>query len=190
MKNPEYETYFRASNYFGYLIHRLRSGGVWKTLTEIYKKLRKYTFISGIIKTFYLIMLLLEKSAILLLIVSSLILLMPLLLALLTIYVLLCLIKYARYNNEISAWIKNAEKITLYITSEKVFSGDKKLFFRSALQEAGEYSHPVIVLCSDHFLSLKWYGLNLLGVRSDYFFIIKKHLLSNTNANVTYIVLS
>lgn len=189
MKNFRFESYFRSSTYAGYLLRRPREGGLWQTASKLYKSIRKYTFISGLIKTFYFVLLLIEKSAILLLMVSVLILFIPLLFLAALIYVSMCIIKYIKHRKEISAWLENASKITVYLTNEKIFVKDAKLFLRDASFEASAYSHPVIVLCTDRFISLRWYGINLLGVRSDYFFLIKKHFLSKTPGIINYIAL-
>ena len=189
MKKFGFESYFRCSTYVGYLIRRLREGGLWQTVSKLYKSIRKYTFISGLIRTIYFVLILIEKSAILLLMVSVLILFIPVLLLAALLYITFCIIKYIKHRREVSEWLADASKITVYLTNEKIFVKDAKLFLRDASFEASEYSHPVIVLCSDRFISLKWYGINLLGVRSDYFFLIKKHFLSKTPGIINYIAL-
>ena len=190
MKHSAFENYFTSSGYISYTLKRLRQGGLWRSVYGMYKQIRKYTLISGIIKTFYFILLLLEKSAVLLLLVSAMLFLLPITLIAALIYTILCIAKYIKHNTEIKNWLSSATKITVYLTGEKIFSDEPKLFLRAASSEAAEYSHPVIILCSDKFISLRWYGLNLLGIRSDYFFVIKKHFLSKTPSIINYIVIS
>ena len=190
MKLSSFENYFTSEGYISYTVKKLRQGDIWRMVNSMYKQIRKYAFISGIIKTFYLVILLLEKSAVLLIAASSILIMLPLALLALLVYSILCIIKYLKHNREIKSWISDASKITVYLTNEKIFSNEPKLFLRVASSEAAEYSHPVIVLCSDKFISLKWYGINLLGIRSDYFFILKKHFLSKTPSIINYIVIS
>lgn len=190
MKQSAFENYFTSPGYISYTVKKLRQGGLWRSIYGMYKQIRKYTLISGIIKTFYFIMLLLEKSAVLLLLVSAMLFLLPIVIVATLLYSILCILKYLKHNGEIKNWLLNANKITVYLTNEKIFSNEQKLFLRVASSEAAEYSHPVIILCSDKFISLKWYGINLLGIRSDYFFVIKKHFLSKTPSIINYIVIN
>ena len=61
------------------------------------------------------------------------------------------------------------------------------LFARCAAEEASDYSHPVIVVCSDRFLVARWVGFNLLAVKCDYFFILRRFYFSKKS--VSYVVL-
>jgi len=138
----------------------------------------------------YLVMLLLEKSAVFLLMASALILLLPIILFALLIYAAVSLSKYLKHRKEIRLWLSEAKLITVYLTSEKIFTEKPKLFLRAASFEASEYSHPVIVLCSDRIISLKWYGINLLGIRPECFFSLKNSFLSKSESIINYIIIN
>ena len=182
--------YFKSKTYAGFILGKVKKGELWRGIVSIYKKIRKYTLISAIIRTSALVVSLLEKSALLLLFATALLLLLPAILTLALIYVAVCGIKYFLWHKTVSEWLKNAENITVYLSSEKIFVKRPPLFLRAAAEEASDYSHPVIVLCKDNFTSVKWYSLNLLAIKPDYFFILKKMFFSKKNAEMTYIALS
>ncbi len=182
--------YFKAKTYAGFVLGKIKNGELWNGISSIYKKIRKYTLISAIIRTAALIVSLLEKSALLLLFATSLLLLLPAILVIALVYVAVCGAKYFLWHKSVSAWLKNAERITVYLSSEKIFVRKPPLFLRVAAEEAADYSHPVIVLCKDAFTSVKWYSFNLLAVKPDYFFILKKFFFGKKGLKMTYIVLS
>ncbi len=182
--------YFTAKTYAGFIFGKIKNGELWNGVSSIYKKIRKYTLISAIIRTAALVVSLLEKSALLLLFATSLLLLLPAILVIALIYVIVCGMKYFLWHKTVSAWLKNAEKITVYLSSEKIFVKKPPLFLRIAAEEASDYSHPVIVLCKDSFTSVKWYSLNLLAVKPDYFFILKNLFFGKKGVEMTYIALS
>ncbi len=184
------EGYFKAKTYAGFIFGKIQKGELWRSISSLYKKIRKYTLISAIIRTAALIVSLLEKSALLLLFATALLLLLPAILALALIYVAVCGVKYFLWHKAVSEWLKNAENITVYLSSEKIFVKNPPLFLRAAAEEAADYSHPVIVLCRDNFTSVKWYSFNLLAIKPDYFFILKKMFFNKKSAKITYIALS
>ncbi len=180
-----------SSTYAGYLIRKLRGGGVWNTVTGIYRKIRKFNFISRIVRTFALVISLLEKSALLLLAVSFLFVLFPAISVFAVLFSAFCIFRYMSLHKTVKNWIYGAERASVYLTSEKCYGKTRKpLFLRCASEEAASYDHPVIVVCSDRILSAKWYGLNLLTVRPDYFFILKSHYFRHFSGKITYISLS
>ena len=187
---PLTDGYFSAKTYLGFIFGKLRRGETWSTATSIYKKIRKYTLISAILRTVTIIVSLLEKSALLLLFATSLLLLLPAILGIFLIYASVCALKYFLWHKTVGAWLKDAEEITVYLSSERVLVRHAPLFFRIARAEASEYTHPVIVTCSDPFASVKWYGINLLTVKPDYYFLLKKMFLGKSKAKITYIALS
>lgn len=182
--------YFKAKTYAGFIFGKIQKGELWRSVVSLYKKIRKYTLISAIIRTAALIVSLLEKSALLLLFATFLLLLLPALLTLALIYASVCGVKYFVWHKKVSEWLKNAESITVYLSSEKIFIKKTPLFLRAAAEEASDYSHPVIVLCRDNFTSVKWYSLNLLAIKPDYFFILKKMFFSKKISKMTYIAIS
>ncbi len=191
LKKPYPDDRLYSSTYIGYLIRKLRRGGLWNTVTSIYKKIRKYTFISGIIRTLAFIITLLEKSAILLLIVSSLFILFPAIALFAILFSAVCIFRYIELHKSVKSWITGAKHASVYLTAEKCYGKTRNpLFLRCASEEASSFDHPVIVLCSDRIISAKWYGLNLLTVRPDYFFVLKKHYFRHFSGKITYISLS
>ncbi len=191
MKSIGSEDRIYSSTYVGYLIRRLRKGGVWNTVTTIYKKIRKYTLISGIVRYLALVVTLLEKSAILLLVVSSFFVLFPAMVIFAMLFSAVCLVRYLKLHKTVKSWIMGAKCASVYLTSEKCYGKTHNpLFLRCAMDEAASYDHPVIILCSDRIISAKWYAFNLLTVRADYFFVLKKHYLRRFSGKITYISLS
>ena len=182
--------YFSSKTYAGFIIGRIKKGGLWSTVSALYKNIRKYTLISAIIRTAALIVSLLEKSALLLLFATSLLLLLPALLFIATVFVAVSVTKYVFWHKTVSSWLKKAERVTVYLTSERIFDKNTPLFMRFACDEASEYDHPVIVMCSDPFASVRWYSLNLLAVKPDYYFLLKSLFFSKKGLNITFIVLS
>lgn len=182
--------YFTAKTYVGFLFSKIKKGELWTMISSLYKNIRKYTLISAVIRTFAIIISLLEKSALLLLFATSLLLLFPAILSIAAIFAAICIAKYILWHKTVSAWLKSAEKLTVYLTSEKIFDKKTPLFLRFACAEATEYDHPVIVLCSDPFASVKWYSLNLLAIKPDYYFLLKKMFFARKGLKTTYIALS
>lgn len=190
MKSPDSDEYFRPKTYLGYVVTRMRRGEVWRTLAAIYSKIRKYTFISSLIRTFGLIITLLEKSAVLLLLVTVILFTFPVIIAAFIVYALVCVSKYFIIRKSISAWLSDAEKITVFITKSSIFSNSaENLFMRHAKYEASLFTHPVIVLCKDRFIAAKWYSLNLLAIKPDYYFFLRRSQLDKNRAKITVIVL-
>lgn len=190
LKTYNTDEYLRPKNYVGFLIAKFMHGGVGKAVIGIYKKIRKYTLISGIIRTAAIAVSLLEKSAVLLLLVTALILTLPALILAFVIYRLICVVNYALFKNQIHKWLILSEKIVVFITKERVFSTDEeKMFLRQAKQEAALYSYPVIVICNDPIIAAKWYSLNLLAIKTDYFFVLKRKYFEKYGNKTTYIVL-
>lgn len=191
LKGIRQEDRLYSSTYAGYLLRRLRNGGVWSTVTLVYKKIRKYALISGIVRYLAFVITLLEKSALLLLAVSSFFVLLPAIVIFAALFSAICVVRYLKLHKTVKSWLTGAKRATVYMTSEKCYGKTRNpLFLRCAMAEAADYDHPVIVLCSDRIISAKWYSFNLLAVRPDYFFILKKHYFRRFSVNITYISLS
>ena len=207
--------YLESGTYAEYLWRRLKSGGVLNFFMRVYGKIRKYTLFTAVIRGIAVVIALLEKSAILLLLFSAVLLVLPIALIPLTVAAIISIIGYFRMNDAVKSWISQADSVTVYITSHRffdstqgrnVFSYARKklgkvsreeaeaefrhrpLFARCATLESEEYTHPVIVVCGDPFLVAKWAGLNLLTVKCDYFFILRRFYF--TKKQVLYLVLS
>ena len=187
---PFTDGYFTSKTYAGFVFGKLKRGETWVTAASLYKKIRKYTLISAVVRTLAIVISLLEKSALLLLFATSLLLLLPAIIGIFLIYASVCTVKYFLRHRSVREWLGSAEKITVYLSSERIFVRNPPLFVRIARTEASEYTHPVIILCSDPFASVKWYGINLLAVKPDYYFLIKKMFLAKSKAKITYTVLS
>lgn len=211
-RRERYDTdYFSADTYAEYLLRRLKNGGMLGAAVRIYKKIRKYTLFTAVIRGVAAVIALLEKSAILLLIFTAFVLVLPLALIPITVCAVICAVGYFRMNAEVREWIEGAERVTVYVTSDRFFrkkgnlraslrerrKGNDEgtgrdepvpLFVRCAAEESVEYTHPVIVVCSDPFLVARWAGFNLLAVKCDYFFILRRFYF--TKSNVSYLVLS
>ena len=191
MKNNSSADYLRASTYFGYLAMRVKQGDLWNGIRSFYRKIRRFTLISGIIKSAAFIIALLEKSAILLLFFSAFLILLPAALGGILILTVIRLIKYMLWHKKILSWLRGASEITIYLSTEKIFNGNRTpLFLRMAETEASKYEHPVIILSKDRFNSVKWYSLNLLAVRADYFFLLKSYYFRHSSSKFTYIAVS
>lgn len=236
------DEYFSSDSYPDYLLKRIKSCSPWVTAIKIYKKLKKYTLVTAIVRAAAGVIALLEKSAILLFTVALLSLPVGLLLS--VIWLTANTISFLRMRNEISAWIKAADRITVYVTSEhiseRLLSGGRSvqqahspqrrtnaigkairkainifsqhpqnavsipetvkcrysensdfsspLFTRMAMEEAACYDHPVIIVCKGRFNSAKWLGFNLLAIKLDCFFILKRFYFSDKK--MIYTVLS
>lgn len=182
--------YFKFDSYTAFLANKLRQGAVWQVFCSVLEKIRKYTFISGAIKVFAFIVALLEKSAILLLLASIIFLTLPVLFFAVVMYLVLCIVMNAHWNKKIRNWITAGETVTVFITKERLFStnGDK-MFLRTAKLEASKGSGTVIIVCADSFISAKWHSENILAVKENYFFSIKKKIIEKNSLLSTYIVL-
>ena len=180
--------YLGKSNYAEFVIGRLRSRGIWRTVQRIYRRIRKYTLVTAILRSAVFVVGLLEKSAILLLAVSGIIIALPFVLVAALSVVAVSAVGYIRFSKELRTWISESERVTVYITSERLRGRGEPLFVRMARAESEEYSHPVITVCGDRLGVARWLGFNLLAVRCDYFYILRRYMLRDKS--VTYIVLS
>ncbi len=206
--------FFESGTYAEFLWRRLKKGGALNFIMRVYGKIRKYTLFTAVIRGIAVVIALLEKSAILLLLFSVVLLILPIALIPLTVAALISVIGYFRMNDAVKNWISQAESVTVYITSHRFFDstqrssvlalarksvrnvsreeseaefGRRPLFARCAILESEEYTHPVIVVCGDPFLVAKWAGLNLLAVKCDYFFILRRFYFTKTR--VSYLLL-
>ena len=205
--------YLTSSTYAEYLWKRLVGGGILSFFMRIYRKIRKYTVFTAVIRVVAAVISLLEKSAILLLIFSVFILVLPIALIPTFAATVVSVILYLKLHGTVNPWLSQAEEITVYITSERFFGrsnsrfqpfvrknsvslseeeaeegrAQSPLFVRCALAEASEYTHPVIVVCSDPFPVARWGGLNLLTVKCDYFFTLRRFYFNKKR--VSYLVL-
>ena len=182
--------YFTPKSYIAFTVNKLRSGQLWKASVSIFEKIRKYTLISGIIRVFAFVISLLEKSALLLLVASAIFLIFPIAVSLALIYVSVCLFEHIRWNKKIRNWLVTGEPVTVFITDKKIFSKDENaLFLRDAEQIASSHNGPVVIVCKDRFISAKWYSLNILAVKENYLFTIRRKFIEKSSPRSTYIVL-
>ena len=193
--------YFEYGSYLSFVIGRIRNGGVWSAVKNAYKHIRKYTLITAVLRTLVTVVALLEKSALLLLVLTVALFLLPLAIIPMVFIIIGSIIGYFRMHRIVGEWLFGAERVTVYLTSEdflgkggmnfKVTNENAfdtaPLFARCAMVEAGEYTHPVIVVCGGRFLTAKWEGFNLLKVKCHYFFILKKYYFAEKN--VSYVVI-
>ena len=190
MKLINENDYFRPNVYLQFLANKIKRGDFWKSLVSIYKKIRKFTLISGIIRALGILVALLEKSALLLLAFTFIILFLPLVFTVILIYFGICFFKHLRQRKELEKWIRKDGEITVYITKERILSGDtKRLFLRMAKAQALNRTSPIIIVCNDLFINTKWYAENILAVKTEYFFILRRNILDKNALNSTYIVL-
>lgn len=189
MKNIETDDYLRPKTYLGFLIKKITGGWLWRSVKNVYKKIRKYTVISGIIRAIGITVALLEKSAVLLLFTMILLLILPILLCFLIIYSLICVYKYISLHKNLREWLLGGQNLTVFITKSKLFSNESALFLRNAMHEASALTHPVVVVCTDRFIAAKWVSLNLLAVKTDYFFVLKQFYIPKRGGKTTVIVL-
>ena len=211
--------YLRYGSYLEFAMGQVRNGGVWSAVKKAYGRIRKYTLITAVLKTVVTVVSLLEKSALLLLALTALLFLLPIALIPLISAVIFSVFKYFKMHGQVSEWLENAERITVYLTSAEFFcEGERRretagwknrigyadnrgktmqndgnevenrsLFARCAMAEAEEYTHPVIAVCGDRFFVAKWGGFNLLVIKCDYFFILRKYYFKDKK--VSFIVL-
>ncbi len=190
MKILNTNEYFKFDSYAAFLTNKLKCGAIWQTLGSLFDKIRKYTFISGVVKALTFVISLLEKSAILLLLASVLFLTLPVIFAVIAVYLTLCFFVNASWNKKIENWITASETVTVFITKERLFSTNSdKMFLRAAKLKASDDGNPILIVCSDIFISAKWYSENILAIKESYFFAVKKKIIEKNNLNSTYIVL-
>lgn len=164
--------------------------GIGKRILELYARIKKFTLISAVIRISAIVLSLLEKSAVLLLMVTILLLILPAVIFAATVYAFISVTKYVFLHKEVSTWLNSSDKITVFITKRRVLSNkNTDMFVRQAEEEAHEYDHPVILVCKDPIIAAKWYALNLLAIKTDYFFVLKRRYLEKNNKKTTYIVL-
>ena len=184
------DEYFRHRSFSGYALGRFLHGDLGRTVISVWKRIRKYTLISGIIKAVAITLTLLEKSALLLLVATGLLITLPIAATLFIIYGTACFIKFLTVSAEIGEWLGAGKLVTVFITKERVFSNDKqKLFVRDACEIAASKKNPVIIVCTDTVLASKWYSLNVLAVRAEIFFILRRKFLDKIASKTTFIVL-
>jgi hypothetical protein len=182
--------YLKSKSFFGFLLSKIRSGEPWRVIASIFRGIRKYTLVSTIIKGVGIAVALLEKSAVLLLLFTCIILILPLIFIGVFLYYIACFFKHLSIKSGIRKWLVTEQPITVFIASEHVFSASPdKMFLRAAKQQAATLTGPVILVCSDAILCAKWYALNLLAIRTDYFFILRRNFIEKNSLKVTYIVL-
>ena len=190
MRTVNGEEYFRHKSFTGYALARFLHGDVGRTVVKVWSKIRKYTFISSIIRIATIVIALLEKSALLLLLATAILLLLPIIIVSVTIYAVVCLTKYILIRRNILEWLTASDTVTVFITKERVFSnGEPPLFVRHATALASDPTAPVILICSDSLYGARWMSLNAVAFRTEIFFILKRDILEKMASKTTYIVI-
>lgn len=189
MKTTDPNEFFKPKSYLGYLVNVLTSGGIWRSLCAFYKKVRKFTLISAIFRWLGIAVVLLEKSAVLLLATTVILLIFPIISAVFTVYLILCAIKYKQIDKNIKSWLEKCEKLTIFITKERIFSKERNLFLRNAIISSSEAKNHTIIVCADRFISAKWYSPSILAARVDYYFVLKRFYFQKISQKTTVIVL-
>ncbi len=196
--------YLDVNSYIAFLVKSTKNGQLLKVTVDAYKRAKKYTFVATVLKVVAKAAVLLERSALFLLIFTVTLVILPVILLISASVGVVGMIGFIRLRGEIATWLKDAENITVYIAPGSFFGHaaprrrkrtasakgeieDRPLFARCAILEAGEYTHPVIVVCKDNFRGARWGGANLLTVRLNCFYTVKRHYLDRKN--VTYLVL-
>lgn len=193
------DNYLSCDSYLEFIINRIKHGEHWNAISSICKRIRKYTLVTTVLRTFVTLVALFEKSALFLLTATIAVLCLPIVLSISLVFAALNVICYLKSRQEITAWLGNPNGATVYITSGK-FScncnntcNSKRsqcsipLFVRTAHAEAEQYTHPVILVCNGNFKALKWIGFNLLLVKPSCFFILKRYNLKNRNTVYVFV---
>ena len=189
MKNTDAEGYFQPKTYLGFIVRKAMRGEVWRGIEALYKKIRRFTRISAVFRWIGIAVALLEKSAVLLLFATCFVILLPIVILFALAYALTCVSRYISIRPQISNWLKSTENLTVFITKERIFSNEQKLFLREALLRFQNTSQRAVIVCRDRFIAAKWYNENLLAVRCDYYFILKQYYLPKISQKTTVVVL-
>ena len=92
-----------------------------------------------------------------------------------------------RVSNGQKNYTEPAEEHGKITVNDEKIAENRPLFARCAMAEAGEYTHPVIAVCRDRFFVAEWGGFNLLVIKCDYFFILRKYYFKDKK--VSFIVI-
>ncbi len=182
--------YFDTKTYIGFIAKKITGGQAWKTAVSVFEKIRKYTFVSSVIRVTAFTVALLEKSAVLLLLAVAVLLSLPVIIAAALLYLSVCKISQLKWNKKIENWLTAGEMITVFITNTKAFSThSNSLYIRHAKTLSNSPKNRVLVVCSDPFPCAKWYAENILAVKENYFFVLKRKFIEKSKSKSTFIVL-
>lgn len=218
LRNIRGGEYLAADSYIAFAAERIRSGGALVRLMGALGRIRRYTLIATVLKVAGRAVALLERSALLLLIACAALALLPIAVVALVSWSAYGFFTIIRYRREISAWLSGAEEVSVYVTAGSFYGlGARQrgkhrfvsrearrraagksdgacrecelpLFARVAMLEAAKDRHAVMVVCGEGLGGVRWLGHDLLAVRLNCFYLLKRRYLDRKR--VTYVILS
>lgn len=181
MINLKRTKFNHSSNIFAYWYAHIKSNGIWSFLTRASRYVRRYLFISRLIKYASLIIAVIETSATLVLVATAFVAAIPLAVISFSFTALLSALKYKKINPMIKAELEKADKI-IFIEAKKGYNRKKSAYLNRMAVCFKEEGYTVIIVSrsffTDRMLSAKKTKEGVWVVMLNYFFVIKRKFLS------------
>lgn len=187
MKNSNFD---RSNNIFSYWYNSLKSTGIWNVISKCAKHIRRYFFISRLIKIITAIIAVIETSATLIIVATGFLVALPFILLALGFTALLGIFSYRKYDPKIERDIKIAKKI-IFIEAKKGFYRKRSAYLNRMARCFRDEGALVFVvskgLHTDRFLSARKADRDLWVIRLGYYYHLKKRFLKDKDNIITYI---
>lgn len=182
--------YNNSSNILSYWYSQIKTKGIWSFISKAAKHLRRFLFISRLIRYATLVIAVIETSATLVLVATGFLIALPITIISLGVTAVIGMFAFRKYNPTIEKEINEAEKI-VFIEAKKGFYRKKTAYLnRMALTFRNE-GYTVFVVshsfAADRFLSARKAGDHLWVIRLNYYYAIKKKFLKDIDDKLTYI---
>lgn len=183
-------SYNNSNNIFSYWYSQIKTKGIWGFITKAAKHVRRFFFISRLIRYATLVIAVIETSATLVLVATGFVIAIPIALISLGITAIIGLFAFRKYNPIIKNVINDADKI-VFIEAKKGFFRKKTAFLnRMAVTFRNEGYTVFIVshsLTADRFPAARRAGDRIWVIRLNYYYVIKKKFLNDKDDKLTYI---
>ena len=182
--------YNNANNIFSYSYNRARSTGLWNTLKRISRHVRRYLFISRLIKIMTFIIALIETSATLVIAATAVVIAVPIAVLSIAVTAILSLIKFKKHDPAIKRDIDSADKI-VFIEARKGYFRNKTAYLHRMARCFRDEGYTVFIVSHsyrvDRFLSARMPEERIWVIHLNYYYNIKRKLLKNKEDKLTYI---
>lgn len=180
----------KHNNYISYRYGQLKETGLWNTLKRMIGYFRKYFLISRIIRYTAYIIAVIETSATLIIFASVLLITLPIGFILFGITSLIAVLRYKKQEPIISKEIAKAEKL-IFINAPKGYNRKKPAYLNRMAKCFRNEGYMVFVISgsfiSDTFITARKIEDGLWVIKLNYYFVMKKKLLSSGTENSIYI---
>ena len=182
--------YCNYNNIFSYYYNNIKSTGLWNTLLKISKFTKSYFFISRLVKYAAVVVAFIETSASLIIASAVLLVLIPIVCVSSFVTYISCLRQYKKVNPVMQKVVDNSKKL-VFIDAKKGYFRKETHYINNMAKQFRDEGNTVFVvshsLLHDRFVSVRKAEKGIWVVKMNYYFTLKRKILSNCDKKTTYI---